>query len=78
MAEEAVMLDKPSKPYNCDHLRMLTSILNETLAAVTKTNGAPVGDVQERIGRVIMDSFIAGETDPGRLKAIALQSIEVQ
>ncbi len=72
------MQDKPSKPYNCDHLRMLTGILNETLAAVTKTNGAQVRDVQERLGKVIMDSFIAGETDPERLKAIALQSIQVQ
>ena len=72
------MQDTPSKPYNCDHLRMLTSVLNETLTAVTKTNGAQVREVQERIGKVIMDSFIAGETDPERLRAIALQSIQFQ
>jgi hypothetical protein len=72
------MQDKPGKPYDSDHLRMLSGVLNEALAAITKTGSAQVNGAQERIGRVIMDSFVAGETDPERLKAIALQSMQVQ
>jgi hypothetical protein len=77
MAEEAVMQDKPGKPYDSDHLRMLSGVLNEALATITTTGRAQVF-VQERIGKVIMDSFVAGETDPERLKAIALQSMQVR
>jgi len=69
------------RSYNSDHLRMLTSVLHEALTEAVDSSAAPMSDaeIQElgaRLGKVIMDSLIDGETDPERLKAIALESIQ--
>ena len=58
---------------------MLSRVLEEEL--IVSVDGSELSEpaIRElisRIGKLIMDSFTAGETDPGRLKAIAVESIQ--
>jgi hypothetical protein len=76
---EAVMVDKPSRTYNSDDLAMLSRVLEEARDATV--NGADLSELEmqelsTQLGKVIMDCFITGETDPERLKAIAVESFQ--
>jgi hypothetical protein len=78
-SQEAFMLAKPNRVYDSDDLKMLSQVLEEALKATIKCNDSPVSDTQIRetslrLGRVIMDHFATGETDPEVLKAIALNT----
>jgi hypothetical protein len=58
---------------------MLSRVLEEALIVSVDGRGLSVPAVQEliaRLGKVMMDRFTAGETDPERLKAIAIESIQ--
>jgi hypothetical protein len=58
---------------------MLSRVLEEALEASINGAGFTEAGIQElgsRLGKVIMDSFVAGETDPERLKTIAIESIQ--
>jgi|tagenome__1003787_1003787.scaffolds.fasta_scaffold19795720_1 hypothetical protein len=69
------MLARPVDGYSSDDLAMLTIVLGEAVTAVIA--GATITDVERqelsiRIGKVLMDSFVAGETDPAVLKKLAV------
>jgi hypothetical protein len=74
------MLTKPKGNYSSDDLAMLSSILKEALEASTDGAGLTELHIQERasrLGKVIMDNFTAGETDPEALKNAAMESIKL-
>jgi hypothetical protein len=73
------MLAKPIDGYSSDDLAMLSRVLEGAVAA--STNGATLTErqIQElisRLGKVIMDRFTAGETDPEALKQVAVESVQ--
>jgi hypothetical protein len=71
------MVDKPSRTYSSDDLAMLSRVLQETLEAIIDGADLSQPEIQElssRHGKVIMDRFTAGETDPEVLKRIAMES----
>ena len=73
------MLAKPKGSYSSDDRAMLTRVLEESL--IVSINGSQLSvpaikDLISRLGNLIMDRFTAGETDPERLKAIAVESIQ--
>ena len=75
------MQNKSNGFYNSDQLKMLSRVLGEALAATISSNGSTVndGEVEEltsRLGRAVINHFIAGETDPEMLKILAIKSIE--
>jgi hypothetical protein len=58
---------------------MLSRVLEEALIVSVDGRGLSVPAVQEliaRLGKVIMDRFDAGETDPEVLKKIAVESLQ--
>jgi hypothetical protein len=72
------MLAKPTNGYGSGDLAMLSRVLEEALIAATDGAGLTGIDIQElssRLGKVIMDRFTAGETDPETLKTMALESV---
>jgi hypothetical protein len=74
-------MENQSTIYNSDHLNMLSRVLEETMAAMLQFNGrsrsdAQIQELSSRLGKIIMDRFAAGETDPERLKEVALESIQ--
>ena len=75
------MQDQSNGFYNSDQLTMLSRVLTEALAATISSNGSTVSDgaVEEltsRLGQAVINHFIAGETDPEMLKAMAIRSIQ--
>jgi hypothetical protein len=75
------MVDKPTRIYNSDDLAMLSRVLEEAVNATI--DGADLTQLEmeelsSRLGKVLMDQFTAGETDPERLKAIAVESVRQQ
>ena len=73
------MLAKPNVSYSSDDRAMLTRVLEESLIVSIDGSELSVPAIQElisRLGNLIMDRFTAGETDPERLKAIAVESIQ--
>jgi hypothetical protein len=73
------MLAEPNGSYSSDDRAMLTRVLEESLIVSIDGSELSVPDIQElisRLGNLIMDRFTAGETDPERLKAIAVESIQ--
>jgi hypothetical protein len=71
----------PSGVYTSEELAMLSRVLDEALKVVVELSGTRLGDeemeeLSSRLGKVIMDHFTAGETDPERLKTIAIESIQ--
>jgi hypothetical protein len=73
------VLSKPNGSYNSEDLAILSRVLDEALKE--KLEGASVSEEQHkelgsRLGKVIMDRFEAGETDPERLKKDAVESIQ--
>ena len=75
------MLTKPNGSYSSDDLAMLARALEEALAASSDgpaISGPAAEELRLRLGKVIMETFIAGETDPEGLKAIAVESVERQ
>ena len=73
------MQSKSNGSYSPDDLAILSRVLGETLEAVI--DGARIGEPQihelsSRLGKVIMDRFTAGETDPEVLKKIAVESAQ--
>jgi len=74
-------MEDQSTIYNSDHLNMLSRVLEEAIAATLQFNGrsrsdAQIQELSSRLGKIIMDRFTAGETDPERLKEVALESIQ--
>jgi hypothetical protein len=72
------MLAKPSDSYSSDDLAMLSRVLEEAVAA--SIDGGALTELQIReltsqLGKVLMDRFVAGETNPEVLKQAALDSI---
>jgi hypothetical protein len=70
----------PSGVYTSEELAMLSRVLDEALKVVVELSGTRLSDeemqeLSSRLGKVIMDHFTAGETDPERLKEIAVESI---
>ena len=70
----------PSGVCTSDDLAMLSRALDESLQVVVELSGAPLSDeemqdLSSRMGKVIMDQFEAGETDPDALKKIAIESV---
>jgi hypothetical protein len=73
------MLAKPTDGYTSEDLSMLTRVLEEALQASIDGSGLAELQIQElssRLGKAIMDSFTAGETDPEVLKQIAVDSVQ--
>ena len=70
------MPNQPNRSYNSDDLKMLSRVLEEALkqASVGLTDQA-MQDLSSRLGKVIMERFTAGESDPERLKTIAIESL---
>ena len=55
---------------------MLARVLSDVLEATGVGLGeAEMQELSSRLGKVIMDSFVAGETDPKDLKKIAVESV---
>jgi hypothetical protein len=62
---------------------MLARVLDDARRTAVELRGVRLSDeeLQElsaRLGKVIMERFNAGETDPERLKAIAVESTQRQ
>jgi hypothetical protein len=72
----------PSSPvYGSEELAMLLRVLDESVKVVVESTGALLSedemqDLSSRLGKAIMDHFEAGETDPERLKKIAIESVQ--
>ena len=65
--------------YSPEQLAMLTRVLEEALAA---SDGPLARDfrfeeLRSRLGKVIIDQFARGETDPEMLKIIAVNTIDI-
>jgi hypothetical protein len=75
------MPNQPNRSYNSDDLKMLSRVLEEALEAsingVELTDQA-MQDLSSRLGKVIMERFTAGESDPKRLKTIAIESLKLR
>ena len=74
------MKTRPVALYDPDQLAMLSRVLREALSETLDLvgSGGSEPDVEEltsRLGKVIMDQFIAGETNPEFLKLIAIKSM---
>lgn len=70
----------PSGVYSSEQLAMLSQVLDDALKVAVELSDAPLNgnelqDLSAQLGKVIMDHFTAGETDPERLKTIAVKSI---
>ena len=68
--------------YDPEQLAMLTRVLEEALAAIVNCDGPlardfPIEEVRSRLGKVIIDQFAIGETDPEVLKIIAVNTMRV-
>jgi hypothetical protein len=75
------MLAKPNGNYSSDDRAMLTRVLEEALIVSidgSELSEPAIRELISRIGNLIMDRFTAGETDPERLRAIAMESIQRQ
>ena len=75
------MLAKIVDGYSSADLTMLSRVLKEAL--IVSVDGSELSEPGMRelisqIGKIIMDRFTAGETDPKKLKAIAVGSIQRQ
>jgi hypothetical protein len=72
----------PSSPvYGSEELAMLLRVLDESVKVVVESTGALLSEdemqgLSSRLGKAIMDHFEAGETDPERLKKIAIESVQ--
>jgi hypothetical protein len=68
-----------NQPNRSNDVSMLSRVLEEALIVSVDGRGLSVPAIQElisRIGNLIMDRFTAGETDPEKLKAIAVEGIQ--
>jgi DNA-directed RNA polymerase alpha subunit len=82
MAEEAVMQVQSNNTYEPEQLAMLTRVLDEALAAIVNCDGpsgrnCPVEELRAHLGKVIIDQFAMGETDPEMLKIIAVNTMRI-
>jgi len=73
------MRDEPNRTPSSGELTVLAKAFEEALKAAG-VNGTPIDDgalkdLSAKIGKVIMDRFAAGETDPEALKNAAMESI---
>ncbi len=75
------MPNQPNRSYNSDDLKMLSGVLEEALEASVNGVGLTdqaMQDLSSRLGKVIMERFTAGESDPERLKTIAIESLRLR
>jgi hypothetical protein len=76
------MRDEPNRTLSSGELEMLAKAFEEALKATAGVNGTPMDDgalkdLGAKIGKIIMDRFAAGETDPEALKKAAVESIDL-
>jgi hypothetical protein len=76
---EEILVDKPNRSKNSDDLAMLSRVLEEALRETIDggpaTADAEMQELSSRLGKVIMDNFTAGQTDPDVLKTMAIESV---
>jgi hypothetical protein len=76
------MRDAPHRTLSSDELTILANALEGSLKAVIGVNGTRMDDsglkdLSAKLGEVIMDRFVAGETDPEVLKNAAVESLRL-
>jgi hypothetical protein len=76
------MRDTPNRTLSSGELTMLAKAFEEALKATAGVNGhtmddGALKDLSAKLGKVIMDRFVAGETDPEALKKAAVDSINL-
>ena len=74
------MRDQPNRTLSSGELTILANALQETLKATVGVNGTPMDegalkDLSAKLGKVIMECFVAGETDIEALKRAAVESL---
>jgi len=73
------MQAKPTGNHGSDDRAMLQRVLEEALIVSidgTELSEPAIQELISRTGKVIMDRFLAGETDPEVLKKIAVESLQ--
>jgi hypothetical protein len=76
------MRDAPHRNLSSGELTILANALEGSLKAIIGVNGTRMDDgalkdLSATLGEVIMDRFVAGETDPEALKNAAVESLRV-
>jgi hypothetical protein len=76
------MRDAPNRILSSGELTMLANALGEALKATVRVDGTRMDDgalkdLSGKLGKVIMDRFVAGETDPEALKKAAVESVKL-
>ena len=76
------MRDAPHRTLSSGELTILANALEGSLKAVIGVNGtrmddSALKDLSAKLGEVIMDRFVAGETDPEALKKAAVESVKL-
>jgi hypothetical protein len=74
------LLAKPNGNFSSDDRAMLSRVLEEALIVSidgTELSEPAIKELISRTGKVIMDRFTAGETDPQALKKAAVESIKL-
>jgi hypothetical protein len=76
------MRDAPHRSLSSGELTILANALEGSLKAIIGVNGtrmddSALKDLSAKLGEVIMDRFVAGETDPEALKNAAVESLRL-
>ena len=74
------MQDKPRGSFDSETMAMLARVLDEAVKALIGFRHAPLNDAElqnlsTRLGRIIVNAYNTGETDPKTLKIVAVKSI---
>jgi hypothetical protein len=68
------MQDSPTKAFDPVQLVMLAEVLNEVLSTVELPDDTARQAMAERLGRMLMQQFVAGTTDRETLRSLALKT----
>jgi hypothetical protein len=71
---EVAMQDSPTKAFDPDQLVMLAEVLNEVLSTVELPDDTARQAMAERLGRILMQQFVAGTVDRETLRSLALKA----
>jgi hypothetical protein len=69
------MQDSPKNAFDPDQLVMLAEVLKEVLSAVKPADDTARQGMSERLGRLVLQQYVAGTTDRETLKSFALKAI---